>query len=124
MNISVKHLDNSEVEIEGEIPADIFDPYHKRAVQKFQKEIVVDGFRKGNVPENILLEKVGAGAVLEAAAEERTNMKTSGDFVDMPRRRVIVSPIIVENPIASSIKAISFTALPVFIPINIAQTLC
>ncbi|MAZ40515.1 hypothetical protein CL654_00130 [bacterium] len=69
-SLKINKLDNSEVEIEGEISADVFAKYHKTALDKFKKDVVVDGFRKGNVPEKVLLEKVGEGAVLQAAAEE------------------------------------------------------
>lgn len=69
-NVTVNKLDTGEVEIEGEISTEAFDVYHKSALDKFKKDVVVDGFRKGHVPESVILERVGEGAVLQAAAEE------------------------------------------------------
>ncbi|MAG12545.1 hypothetical protein CL630_01905 [bacterium] len=67
-NIQIKKLPNSEVEIEGEIPADEFESYYKKTVQKLGKDAELPGFRKGHVPENVLVEKLGENAVLHEMA--------------------------------------------------------
>lgn len=69
MQISVKKLPKSEVEIEGELEANIFETYFNQALKKIGEHLKVDGFRKGKVPENILLSKVPEIKILEEMAE-------------------------------------------------------
>jgi len=65
----IKKLENSEVEIEGEIPADEFETNRKEAVKKLSQNIEVAGFRKGNAPENVVAQKIGEMPILEEMAE-------------------------------------------------------
>ncbi|MEO5635421.1 MAG: trigger factor [Candidatus Paceibacterota bacterium] len=69
MIINVKELLKGEVEIEGELPEDIFESYFNKALQKIGKHVEIDGFRKGKVPENILLSKIPEINILEEMAE-------------------------------------------------------
>jgi FKBP-type peptidyl-prolyl cis-trans isomerase (trigger factor) len=64
----IKLLPNSEMEIIGEISADIFESYRKEAVRKIGKEIKIDGFREGKVPEDIILKSVEEETVLHKMA--------------------------------------------------------
>lgn len=68
-NIKIKKLEKSQVEITGAVKAEEFSTFKKKALQNINDEITVDGFRKGKVPENILLAKVGEMMVLEEMAE-------------------------------------------------------
>ncbi len=61
--------DDSTVTIEGEIPAADFDKHKGTALKSLGREIVVDGFRKGHVPEDILVKHVGEHALLHEMAE-------------------------------------------------------
>lgn len=69
MKTTVKKLPKSEVEIEGEIDSDIFESYFSKALKKIGENAELDGFRKGKVPENILLSKVPEIQILEEMAE-------------------------------------------------------
>jgi trigger factor len=69
MQVNIKKFPNSEVEITGEIPADGFEAERKKALEKLGKDIKLNGFRPGKVPEDILAEKIGEDAVLEQMAE-------------------------------------------------------
>src|ERR1035437_805959 len=62
-------LPHSEVEITVELPAAVLDEYRKKAIVALGKEAELDGFRKGHVPENVLISKIGEGRILEEAAE-------------------------------------------------------
>lgn len=64
-----KELPESEVELTGEIPADVIAPYREKALTLLAGEIEMPGFRKGHVPADIALKKVGEIAVLEEAVE-------------------------------------------------------
>jgi len=69
LKTNVKKLPKSEVEIEGELAAEAFELYFDRALNKIGAEVEVDGFRKGKVPQNILLSKVPEIRILEEMAE-------------------------------------------------------
>jgi FKBP-type peptidyl-prolyl cis-trans isomerase (trigger factor) len=68
-NFSLKKLDRSRIEIMTSLPANIFDSYRIQALKNLNESITIDGFRKGKVPENILVQKVGDKTVLEEMAE-------------------------------------------------------
>jgi len=64
-----KDLPHSEVELVGEVPFDAIAPYREHALEDIAKEIEVPGFRKGHVPHDLVLKRVGEVAVLEEAVE-------------------------------------------------------
>jgi FKBP-type peptidyl-prolyl cis-trans isomerase (trigger factor) len=66
-SFSRKDLPDSEVEFVGEIPADTIAPYRQRALEELAKEVEQPGFRKGKVPHDLVLKKIGEVAVLEEA---------------------------------------------------------
>ncbi len=68
-NTSIKELKNSEIEINGEIPALVFESYYKKALIEIGKDAEIPGFRKGHVPEKILIQKVGENTILYEMAE-------------------------------------------------------
>ena len=69
MKVDIKHLEKSEVEISVEVGGEVLMANWNPAVQEIQKLAEVDGFRKGHVPENIVISKFGDMAVLEEAAQ-------------------------------------------------------
>lgn len=69
MKVTVKKLPKSEVEIEGELESEIFESYYGKAIKKISENFEMDGFRKGKVPENILLSKVPEINILEEMAQ-------------------------------------------------------
>jgi trigger factor len=69
LGIEIKRMPGSEIEVVGEIPAGDFEKYRELAVKKLSQETRIDGFRPGSAPENILVGKIGEGAILEEAAE-------------------------------------------------------
>lgn len=68
-NVEIKKLGDTEVEISAEIPAETFDSYRAFAVKHLAAEVSIDGFRKGHIPEAVLIQKVGEGVVLHEMAE-------------------------------------------------------
>lgn len=67
--VKIKKLPKSEVEMEASLPAELLASARKKAVEMFTLSLEVPGFRKGHVPENIVLEKVGEARILEEAAD-------------------------------------------------------
>ncbi|RJQ32816.1 hypothetical protein C4572_00405 [Candidatus Parcubacteria bacterium] len=66
--LEIKLLPNSEVEIIGEISAEIFMSGREEALKEFSDSVELKGFRKGKIPENILIDHIGNGALLERMA--------------------------------------------------------
>jgi trigger factor len=69
MNHTVKKLEKSRVEIEGELAVDIFEGYRARALEHLGAHIEVDGFRKGHVPASVLIKHIPENLLLEEMAE-------------------------------------------------------
>lgn len=55
--------------MEVSLPSDFLASARKKAVKIFSESMEVAGFRKGHVPENIVIEKAGEGRILEEAAD-------------------------------------------------------
>jgi len=64
-----KDLPESALELEGHIPAEALGTYKEDAIKHIASEIELPGFRKGHVPTDIALKKVGEIVVLEEAVE-------------------------------------------------------
>ena len=69
MQIKINKLPKSEVEIEGMLEAEAFEAYFDKALKRIGENVELDGFRKGKVPENILLKNVPEIKILEEMAE-------------------------------------------------------
>lgn len=67
--MEIKKLENSEIEITGEIAADKLEKWRKVAVKNISSSAEIPGFRKGTAPENIVAQKFGEMAILEEMAE-------------------------------------------------------
>ena len=66
--VKTKKLPKSEVEVEISLPSDFLVSSRKKAIEMFSTSLEISGFRKGHIPENIVVEKVGEATVLEEAA--------------------------------------------------------
>ena len=69
MKVDFKKLPKSEMEILFEVPWEEFKPYVDKAYFILGQDIAVKGFRKGNVPQDILENEIGIGKILEQAAD-------------------------------------------------------
>jgi len=67
--ITVETLPGSEVKITGEVPYMYLEKYRKHAVEHVGAGIEMDGFRKGHIPESVLIQRVGEMALLSDMAE-------------------------------------------------------
>ena len=67
--VTAKKIEDSQIELSGELPAEEFAVHYARALKKLQETASLPGFRKGHVPEDMLEKTVGQAAVLEEAAE-------------------------------------------------------
>jgi len=69
MKTEIKKLPKSEIEILFEIPWEEFSPYVEKSYSILGKDVAIKGFRKGNVPNDILEKEIGQGKILEQAAD-------------------------------------------------------
>lgn len=109
MKITVNKLPKSEVEIEGELEADIFETYFTKALKKISENFEVDGFRKGKVPENILLSKIPEIRILEEMAEmalgEHYPKIIEDEKIDaISRPEISITKLARNNPLGFKIK--------------------
>ncbi|HSE35359.1 MAG TPA: trigger factor [Candidatus Paceibacterota bacterium] len=66
---TVKKLSGSRVEITGVVPAEEFDAGRAKAVARIGKDIEMPGFRKGHVPEKMIVARFGDAVLLEEMAQ-------------------------------------------------------
>lgn len=66
--LEIKLLPNSEAEIIGEVSAEIFMSGRNEAIKEFSETVELKGFRKGKIPENVLINHLGNNAILEKMA--------------------------------------------------------
>lgn len=69
MDIKVKKLDKSEVEITGKIEASVFASYEEKALNKINDKVELQGFRKGKAPLDVIRKNVPEMELLEEMAE-------------------------------------------------------
>lgn len=86
-DLKIEKQKASTVLITGELPWEDFKQYRQKALKKLSELVSVDGFRKGHIPEDILIKKVGEVSILEEMA--------SMAF------QVIYPKIIIENKISA-----------------------
>lgn len=68
MKIEKKNLPKSEVEFKIVVETEEMEAYHSKAFTIVQGAVEVDGFRKGNAPEDLIVKKYGDMIILEEMA--------------------------------------------------------
>lgn len=112
-SVSVKKLPKSQVELQVIIPAELFDATRGEAIKRVGINAELPGFRKGHVPEKILLAKIGEGALLEEMAEiaisrayPRIIIQEKLDVLGRPEVRL--TKIAIGNPLECTITTAVF----------------
>ncbi|QQR83547.1 trigger factor [Candidatus Peregrinibacteria bacterium] len=70
MNVELKNLPNSQVEMTITVPHTLFKSCEQKAMEEIRKNAKVDGFRVGHVPEAILREKISPQAIKNETLEQ------------------------------------------------------
>ena len=73
MKTNLKNLDNSQVQIEFELSQEEFSKYIDKALAHLKKHIKVDGFRPGNVPDEIAKKQINDETLLMEAGDLAVN---------------------------------------------------
>ncbi len=115
-NITITKLPNSEVEITGEIPTEEVARFRVRALRKLNETATIPGFRKGRVPEDVLVRHVGEARLMEETAELALS-HTYPRIVEEHKLAVLGQPEITitklaaGNPLGFKIKTAVFPAV-------------
>lgn len=109
INLEVEKKDNSEIEIKAQIPQEIVLKYKDQAVKKLGKNIKIDGFREGHIPENVLFGKIGEQIILEeqvqmALADVYPDIIKNEKLAVIGRPEVTITKLAPNNPIEFTIK--------------------
>jgi len=109
INVKIKKLPKSEVEIEGVLEADAFETYFSKALKKIGENIELKGFRKGKAPENVLLSTIPEIKILEEMAEmalsEHYPKIIEDEKIDViSRPEISITKLARKNPLEFKIK--------------------
>ncbi|MBU0612234.1 trigger factor family protein [Patescibacteria group bacterium] len=109
LNIKIKKLPKSELEIEGSMESDAFEAYFEKALKEIGKDLEIPGFRKGRVPENILLKNVPEIKILEEMAKMALNEHYPKIIEDekidaISRPEISITKLARKNPLEFKIK--------------------
>lgn len=109
MKTTVKKLPKSEVEVEGEIGAEILENYYSPALKKIGENLELPGFRRGKAPENVVMAKMGEMRVLEemaslALAEYYPKIIEEEKLEVIGRPEVSITKLARKNPLGFKIK--------------------
>lgn len=72
-NIQVEKNEEQEAHITGTLSVALIEKHTKGALEFFSQNLSLDGFRKGNIPENVVRKHVSETAILEEAASRALN---------------------------------------------------
>src|SRR3990167_8697742 len=91
MKTELKKLPKSQIEIEFELTGEEFQEYIEKALLHLKEHVKVDGFRKGNVPKEMVEKQVGQENLLMDAGDLAVK-KTYSKFVVENKLEPIVDP--------------------------------
>lgn len=105
--VTTKVLADSEVEISGEITAIFFESMRSEAMERLSKQVKLDGFRPGHIPEKVLVEKIGEMTVLEEMAERAIGAVYPSIITELAleavgRPKISITKIAAGNPLGFS----------------------
>jgi len=109
MSVVITKLPNAEVEIVGELGVAEFLAYRGRALRSLNQEVKVDGFRPGQVPEQVLVSKIGEEKILiemaELALQETYPKIIAENKIDaLGRPEITLTKLAKDNPLGFKIK--------------------
>ncbi len=110
----IKKLEKSQVEIIGQIAAVDFASFEKEAIAEIGKDVELPGFRKGHVPENVLLKHIPEIKILEEMAEHAI-MKAYPEILEKEKIDAIGRPEITLTKLAKG-NPLEFKILTTVLP--------
>lgn len=70
MKVTQENLPDSQVGLEIEVPADLSKQGYEKVLRDYMKSANIPGFRKGKVPRQVLIQRIGTMQLKAAALEE------------------------------------------------------
>ena len=114
-NVKVSRDDSAwEIEVRGEIPAEILQRYREESLKEIQKDAKLDGFRPGKAPVERILEIYGEAAVMKQAVEHAIQHELP-ELLASEKALIIESPRVSIEPPEKD-KPVSFTARAALAP--------
>lgn len=109
MTVDIKKLENSEIELAGEIAAADFESFRHEVMEEFRKKLELPGFRKGHAPDNMIIEKVSAEKIMYEMAEHALShyypeILAENKIDAIGRPDITITKIAAGNPLGFKIK--------------------
>jgi trigger factor len=106
--ITLLKLPHSEVKLEGEVPYSYLAKYRAHAVEHVGSHLELKGFRKGHIPEAVLIQQVGEMALINDMAEHALedayrDMVTHFKLDVIGHPKVSITKLAKDNPLGFSI---------------------
>lgn len=106
--IEIKSLPKSELEIKGQIEPLLLEEARKKALKSFSEKLDLPGFRKGHIPENIIIQRISEREILEEAANILLNdfypkIVTENKINSIGRPKVTITKLALGNPLEFTI---------------------
>lgn len=105
---TVEKIDGSQVKISGELPYVELESERAAAIVALGKNVELDGFRKGNVPQNILEKHLGEMNILSEMAERAIShaymhILDAHEIEAIGHPKIELTKIAPENPLAFTV---------------------
>jgi len=94
MKVEKKDLKKSQIELLVELSVEEFEPYVKKGADAVAKEVKIDGFRQGNVPYDILRQKIGDMTIIEEGARIAINKLLEKVIKENVTEQIVGQPVI------------------------------
>lgn len=109
MTITKKEIEKNVLTLEAQIDSATFLSYESKALERIGSHVEIPGFRKGNVPKDILVKHIGDMALLEemaqdAIAEAYPKMLEEEKIDAIGRPEITITKIARGNPLAFTIR--------------------
>ncbi|NTV44383.1 MAG: hypothetical protein HGA67_01650 [Candidatus Yonathbacteria bacterium] len=106
--VTITKKERSSVEITGELPFSELEKHRAAAVAHVSEHINLDGFRKGHVPEAVIIKNVGEMAILEemarmAISEAYPTIVITNKIDVIGHPEISITKIAAESPLGFSI---------------------
>lgn len=92
MKVEKKDLGKSQIELTVELSVEEVEPYIKQGAKKVSEDVKIDGFRPGNVPYDVLRQKIGDMTILEEAAHIAIHKTIDQVIKDNAEKQVVGQP--------------------------------
>jgi FKBP-type peptidyl-prolyl cis-trans isomerase (trigger factor) len=109
MKVQINKLPKAEIEMEGEIPFSDLEVHKEKALKKLSQNLNLPGFRKGHIPPNVAIEKIGEINLLNEMAEMALGIAYPKIIIDnkidpIAHPQITITKIATGNPLGFKIK--------------------